>query len=86
MVEQGRGRECGIISRAAPGHLPMRSRRRRPWQTLHTDTGRQKQTAHSDSISSGNFGSHNPYIFSQEKGTDFGIFVPETGTDQDSDL
>lgn len=25
-----------------PGHSSMRSRLRKPWQTLHTDTGRQK--------------------------------------------
>lgn len=52
----------------------------------HRHRQTETQTAQSDSIVSGKFGSQNPYIFSQEKGTDIGIFAPETGTDQDGDL
>lgn len=81
----GRGREWEIISKVSPWVLTHEEQSQKALaDRSHRQT--ETQTAQSDSIVSGKFGSQSPYIFSQEKGTDFGIFATETGTDQDGDL
>lgn len=42
VVELGR---AGVISKAASGHSPMRSRPGKPWQALHTDTDRNTDSS-----------------------------------------